>query len=181
MTKPEEQGIYGVIAEFDDPNAVVAAARQTYAAGFRRINAYSPYPVEELSEAIGFHKNMVPAAVFICGLLGCLGGLALQIWTSSIAYPLVVGGRPLISWPAFIPVTFECTILLAAFGAFVGNILMNRLPQPYHPVFNVPAFKRASVDRFFLCIKADDPKFNHSETRAFLESLGAKEVTDVDE
>ena len=181
MTKHEEQGLYGVIAEFDDPNAVVAAARQTYAAGFRRINAYSPYPIEELAEAIGFHKNMVARTVFVCGILGLLGGLSLQIWTSAIAYPIVVGGRPLISIPAFIPVTFECTILLAAFGAFLGNILMNRLPQPYHPVFNVPSFSRASIDRFFLCIKADDPKFSHADTRAFLMSLGAKEVTDVDQ
>ena len=180
MTKQEEQGIYGVIAEFDDPSAVVAAARQTYAAGFRRINAYSPYPIEELSEAIGFHKNMVSRVVFVCGLLGCLGGLALQIWTSAFDYPIVVGGRPLISVPAFIPITFECTILLAAFGAFFGNILMNQLPQPYHPVFNVPSFSRASSDRFFLCIKADDPKFSHSETRVFLQSLGAREVVDVD-
>jgi hypothetical protein len=180
MTKQEEQGIYGVMAEFDDPNAVVAAARKTYAAGYRRINAYSPYPVEELSEAIGFHKNMVPRTVFICGLLGCIGGFALQIWTNAITYPLNVGGRPLVSWPAMIPVAFECTILLAAFGAFLGNILMNRLPQPYHPVFNVPGFARASVDRFFLCIKSDDPKFNDAEARAFLASLGAKEVSDVE-
>jgi hypothetical protein len=180
MTQAEETGIYGVMAEFDDPNAVVAAARKTYAAGYRRINAYSPYPVEELSEAIGFHKNMVPRTVFICGLLGCIGGFALQIWTNAMAYPLNVGGRPLVSWPAMIPVAFECTILLAAFGAFLGNILMNRLPQPYHPVFNVPGFARASVDRFFLCIKSDDPKFNDAEARAFLASLGAKEVSDVE-
>lgn len=172
--------MYGVMAEFDDPNAVVAAARKTYAAGYRRINAYSPYPVEELSEAIGFHKNMVPRTVFICGLLGCIGGFALQFWTNAVTYPLNVGGRPLVSWPAMIPVAFECTILLAAFGAFLGNILMNRLPQPYHPVFNVPGFARASVDRFFLCIKSDDPKFNDAEARAFLASLGAKEVSDVE-
>jgi Protein of unknown function (DUF3341) len=180
MTKQEEQGIYGVMAEFDDPSAVVAAARQTYAAGFRRINAYSPYPIEELSDAIGFHKNLVPRVVFISGILGCIGGFALQIGTNAIAYPLNVGGRPLISWPAMIPVAFECTILLAAFGAFLGNILMNQLPQPYHPVFNVPGFARASVDRFFLCIKADDPKFQQVDAHTFLASLGAKEVTNVE-
>jgi len=180
MTKHEEQGIYGVMAEFDDPSAVVAAARQTHAAGYRRVNAYSPYPIEELWEAIGFHKNMVPRVVLICGFLGCIGGFALQIWTNAMAYPLNVGGRPLVSWPAMIPVAFECTILLASFGAFLGNIIMNGLPQPYHPVFNVPGFKRASVDRFFLCIEAGDPKFDQAGTRAFLESLGAREVTDVE-
>lgn len=180
MTKQEENGIYGLMAEFDDPSAIVAAAKLTRGAGYTRINAYSPYPVEELWEAIGFHKNAVSKVVFICGLLGALGGLGLQIWTSSIDYPLNVGGRPLISWPAFIPITFECTILLAAFGAFLGNIIMNRLPQPYHPVFNVPSFSRATTDRFFLCVKADDPKFDYGKTRSFLEGLGAKEVTDVE-
>jgi len=180
MTTQEEQGIYGLMAEFDDPSAVVAAARLTYGAGYRRINAYSPYPVEELMDAIGFRKNYVPLVVLICGILGGIGGFALEAWTSSIAYPINVGGRPLISIPAFIPITFECTILLAAFGAFFGNIIMNQLPQPYHPVFNVPSFSRASSDRFFLCVKADDPKFNYGETRSFLEGLGAKEVTDVE-
>jgi hypothetical protein len=181
MVKQEEPGIYGMIAEFDDPNAVVAAARQTYEAGYRRINAYSPYPIEELSEAIGYRSNYVPLTVLIFGLMGGLGGFALQAWTSAIDYPINVGGRPLISMPSFIPITFECTILLAALGAFVGMVLMNRLPQPYHPVFNVPAFSRASQDRFFLCVKADDPKFRAAETRAFLESLGAKSVSEVDE
>jgi hypothetical protein len=180
MTKQEEQGNYGLMAEFDDPSLIVAAARRTYEAGYRRINAYSPYPIEELAEAIGFRRNMVPLATLVCGLLGAAGGFALQYWTSAIAYPLNVGGRPLLSLPAFIPVTFECTILLASFGAFLGNLMMNRLPQPYHPVFNVPSFARASQDRYFLCVKSDDPKFNDAETRAFLESLGAKEVSNVE-
>ncbi|MGE0131151.1 MAG: DUF3341 domain-containing protein [Blastocatellales bacterium] len=180
MTKQEEQGTYGLMAEFDDPSLVVAAARRTYDAGYRRINAYSPYPIEELAEAIGFHHNLVPLVTLVGGVLGALGGFALQYWTSAIAYPLNVGGRPLLSLPAFIPVTFECTILLASFGAFVGNLLMNQLPQPYHPVFNVPSFARASQDRYFLCVKSDDPKFNDAETRAFLASLGAKEVSNVE-
>jgi hypothetical protein len=180
MMKQEESGIYGLMAEFDDPNAIVAAARRTHEAGYRRINAYSPYPVEELSEAIGFRRNFVPLTVLICGLLGALGGFALQSWTSAVDYPINVGGRPLISIPSFIPITFECTVLLASFGAFIGMLIMNRLPQPYHPVFNVPGFARATKDRFFLCIKADDPKFNAAETRAFLDSLGAKEVSDVE-
>lgn len=180
MTKQEEKGIYGLMAEFDDPSAIVAAAKLTYGAGYRRLNAYSPYPVEELMEAIGFHRNYVSLVVLVCGILGGLGGFGLLVWTSAVAYPLNVGGRPLISIPAFIPITFECVILLAAFGAFFGNIIMNRLPQPYHPVFNVPSFSRATSDRFFLCVKADDPKFNYGDTRAFLEGLGAKEVTDVE-
>lgn len=181
MTKPEEPGLYGLMAEFDDPTAVVMAARQTYSEGYRRINAYSPFAIEELSEAIGFHRDYVALAVLVCGILGAAGGLALQIWTAAYDYPINVGGRPYISLPAFIPITFECTVLLAAFGAFLGNLMMNRLPQPYHPVFNVPAFNRASQDRFFLCIKADDPKFNETETRAFLAGLGAKGVTNVEE
>ncbi|MBO0719296.1 MAG: DUF3341 domain-containing protein [Blastocatellia bacterium] len=181
MVKQGKPEMYGVIAEFDDPNAVVAAARRTFDAGYRRINAYSPYPIEELSEAIGYHRSYVPLVVLIGGILGGLGGFSLQAWVSAIAYPLNVGGRPLISTPAFIPITFECTVLVAALSAFVSMIIMNRLPQPYHPVFNVPAFDRASQDRFFLCIKADDPRFSATETRAFLEGLGARSVSEVDE
>jgi hypothetical protein len=181
MLKPEQSGLYGLIAEFDDPNTAVAAARRTYEEGYRRINAYSPYPIEELSEAIGYHRNFVPLAVLICGVLGGLGGFALQSWASAIEYPINVGGRPLISIPAFIPITFECVILMASIGAFIGMLLMNGLPRPYHPVFNVPAFSRATQDRFFVCVKADDPKFSENQTRAFLLSLGAKEVSNVDE
>jgi Protein of unknown function (DUF3341) len=180
MLKPEQPGLYGLMAEFDDPNVVVAAARRTYEEGYRRINAYSPYPIEELSEAIGYRRNYVPLVVLICGILGGLGGFALQSWVAAIQYPINVGGRPLISIPAFIPITFECTILLASIGSFIGMLLMNRLPQPYHPVFNVPAFSRATQDRFFVCVKADDPKFSEKKTRDFLQSLGAKEVSNVD-
>ncbi len=179
MTKPEEKGIYGVMAEFDDPNSAVAAARETYAAGYRRINAYSPYPVEELSEAIGFHKNWVAPVVFLSGLTGLLGGFVMIYWMTAIDYPLNVGGRPLLSLPVWIPILFECTVLLASLGALIGMLSMNKLPQPYHPVFNVPSFNRASTDRFFLCVKADDPKYSHDGTRAFLASLGAREVSDV--
>jgi len=168
------------MAEFDNPTVIVAAARRIHEDGYRRINAYSPYPIEELAEAIGYHRNLVPLIALIGGIVGGLGGFSLQYWTSAIAYPLNVGGRPLLSLPAFIPVTFECTILLASFSAFLGQLLMNRLPQPYHPTFNVPSFSRASQDRYFLCVRSDDPKFNEAETRAFLEGLGAKEVTHVE-
>ncbi|MBI1763144.1 MAG: DUF3341 domain-containing protein [Acidobacteria bacterium] len=179
MNKSEEKGIYGVIAEFDDPNSIVAAARKAYASGYRRLNAYSPYPIEELSEAIGFHKDRVAPVVFVSGLLGLIGGFTMIYWMTAIDYPLNVGGRPLLSLPAWIPIMFECTVLLAAFGAVIGMLAMNRLPQPYHPVFNVPSFNRASTDRFYLCVKADDPNYSHDGTRAFLASLGAREVNDV--
>ena len=179
-TKAGGEGNYGMMAEFDSPSAVVAAARQTHKAGYRRINAYSPFPIEELSEAIGFHRDYVALCTLICGVLGAVGGFMLQSWTSAIAYPINVGGRPLVSIPSFIPITFECTVLAAAFGAFIGNLLMNRLPQPYHPTFNVPGFLRASQDRFFLCVKSDDPMYNETRTRDFLEGLGAIEVSNVE-
>jgi hypothetical protein len=179
MTHKEEKGPYGLMAEFDDVNSAVAAARKVYAAGYRRINAYSPYPVEELSEAIGFHKNWVPAIVFIGGLTGCLAGFLLQYWTAAIDYPINVGGRPFLSLPAYIPIMFECTILFAAFSAVIGMLAMNGLPRPHHPVFNLPSFARATTDRFFVCIKSDDPKYSHEGTKAFLASLGAREVSDV--
>jgi ActD protein len=180
LAKAGGEGNYGLIAQFDSPSAIVAAARHTYAAGYRRINAYSPFPIEELSEAIGYHRDYVALCTLICGILGALGGFTLQYWTAAFDYPLNVGGRPLLSLPAFIPITFECTVLLAAFGAFIGSLLMNRLPQPYHPTFNVPAFNRASQDRFFLCVRSDDPKYNDARTRAFLEGLGAIEVSNVE-
>lgn len=144
------------------------------------MDAYSPYPVEELSEAIGFHRNRLPLLVLIGGIVGCVGGFSLCYWASAIAYPLNIGGRPLNSWPAFIPVTFECTILVAAFAAVFGMLALNGLPQPYHPVFNVERFELASRNHFFLCIEAKDPRFDTEATRAFLLSLGPSEVTDVE-
>lgn len=180
MKKQEEQGLYGVMGEFETPTAIVKAAHQTYEAGYRQVNAYTPFPVEELSEAIGFHRDRISLTVLVGGLLGAAGGFLLQYWTSAIDYPLNIGGRPLLSLPSFVPIIFESGVLLASFGAVIGMILMNRLPQPYHPVFNVPSFSRASRDRFYLCIKADDPKFSHAGAREFLLSLGAKEVTDVE-
>src|SRR5262245_54403208 len=180
LEKSEDGGSYGLMAEFDSPSAIVAGARRTYEAGYRRINAYSPFPIEQLSEAIGFHRDYVPLCTLICGILGGLGGFALQYGTAAFAYPINVGGRPLLSLPAFIPITFESTVLLAAFGAFIGNLLMNRLPQPYHPAFNVPSFARASQDRFFLCVKSDDPMYNDTRTRVFFDGLGAIEVSNVE-
>ena len=172
--------LYGLMAEFEDPTQAVKAARAAYEEGYRVMDAYSPYPVEELSEAIGFHRNRLPLLVLIGGIIGCVGGFALCYWASAIAYPLNVGGRPYNSWPAFIPVTFECTILVAAFAAVFGMLALNGLPQPYHPVFNVERFELASRNHFFLCIEAKDPKFDAEATRAFLESLGPSEVSDVE-
>jgi Protein of unknown function (DUF3341) len=171
--------LYGLMAEFEDPNDLVAGARRANQAGYRCMDAYSPLPIEGLHEALGGHHTKLPLIVLLGGLAGCIGGYALQWWAATVAYPVNIGGRPLHSWPAFIPVTFECTILVAALSAVLGMLALNGLPQPYHPVFNVPRFALASRNRFFLCIEAADPKFNLNETRAFLETLGPREVTTV--
>ncbi len=179
MAKPAT--VYGLMAEFDDPNALVAATTRAYREGYRRMDAYSPFPIEELHEALGGSHTRLPLIVLIGGILGCIGGYALQYWTQAIAYPINVGGRPYHSWPAFIPVTFECTILAAALSAVLGMVALNGLPMPYHPVFNVPRFALASRNRFFLCIEARDPKFDVERTRRFLETLEPREVTTVAE
>ncbi len=172
--------LYGVIAEFENPSDLVAAARRVYSVGYRRINGYSPYPIEELSEAIGFTKTSLPLIVFIGGLVGGIGGFLMQYYIEVIDYPINVGGKPYNSWPAFIPITFEMTVLVAAFSAVLGMLVLNKLPQPYHPVFNVPNFAMATRDRFFLAIEANDPKFDHAEVVELLKSLNAVEVNDVE-
>jgi hypothetical protein len=172
--------LYGIMAEFDNPSDLVAAARRTHEAGYRRINGYSPYPIEELSEAIGFTRTSLPLIVLIGGILGGLGGFFMQYWMEVIDYPLNVGGKPYNSWPAFIPITFECTVLVAAFSAVLGMLILNKLPQPYHPVFNAPNFALATRDKFFLVVEANDPKFKHDEAIAFMKSLEPVEVSDVE-
>jgi hypothetical protein len=172
--------LYGVIAEFENPSDLVAAARRVYSLGYRRINGYSPYPIEELSEAIGFTHTSLPLIVFIGGLVGGIGGFLMQYYIEVIDYPINVGGKPYNSWPAFIPITFEMTVLVAAFSAVLGMLMLNKLPQPYHPVFNVPNFAMATRDRFFLAIEANDPKFDHAEVVELLKSLNAVEVNDVE-
>ena len=176
-TKPG--ATYGLLAEFDDATSLVAAAANARDAGYRSMDAYSPFPIEELHHALGSHQTKLPLIVLIGGLVGCLGGYALQYWASVIAYPVNIGGKPLHSWPAFIPVTFECTILVAALSCVLGMLALNGLPQPYHPVFNVPRFALASRNRFFLCIEATDPKFDVEDTKRFLETLSPLEVTTV--
>jgi ActD protein len=172
--------LYGVMAEFENPTDLVAAAQKVYSLGYRRINGYSPYPIEELSEAIGFTKTSLPLIVFIGGLIGGLSGFFMQYWIEVIDYPINVGGKPTNSWPAFIPITFEMTVLFAAFSAVLGMLILNKLPQPYHPVFNLPNFALATRDRFFLAIEANDAKFNHAEVVDLLKSLNAVAVNDVE-
>ena len=149
--------IYGLMAEFDNPSALVAAAREAHAAGYRRMDAYTPFPVEELNEALGLGHTGVAALVLIGGITGALVGYLMQYYIAVIDYPLNIGGRPLHSWPAFVPVTFELTILCAGLFAVLGMLALNGLPMPHHPVFNAPRFALASRDRFFLCIEAADP------------------------
>ena len=175
----DDRPIYGLMAEFDDPTSILSAARKAYAEGYRSMDAFSPYPVHGLSEAIGFTRNQVPLLALVGGIVGGLGGFFMQYWISVIDYPLNVGGRPFNSWPMFIPITFECTILVAAFSAVLGMLALNGLPRPHHPVFNVDAFKMASQSRFFLCIESKDPQFDRYRTQRFLEELSGK-VTDVE-
>ena len=172
--------IYGLMAEFDNPEDLVAAAERACREGYRRMDAYTPFPVHGLSEALGVRRTRLPLLVLIGGIVGGISGFALQYYISVIDYPLNVGGRPYFSWPAFIPVTFEMTILLAAFAAVFGMLAVNGLPQPYHPVFNAPRFELASRTHFFLCIEATDPKFDLVEPRRFVESLNPNDVVEVE-
>ena len=171
--------LYGLMAEFDSPTALVEATEKARLAGYRKMDAYSPIPIHELSEALGLEPTRLPKLVLLGGILGGLGGYSLEYWTQAIAYPLNIGGRPFHSWPQFIPVTFETTVLGAALSAFIGMWALNKLPQPYHPVFNVPEFARASTDRFFLCIEAADPRFDREGTETFLQGLHPLGVTEV--
>jgi|ERR1043166_2413125 hypothetical protein len=179
-TTAAKDPLYGLMAEFADSDTLVAAAQQAFAAGFRRMDAYTPFPVHGLAEAIGFHRTYVPLIVLIGGIIGCIGGFFLQYFNAVIDYPINIGGRPLNSWPAFIPVTFETTILIAALSAVFSVIVLNKLPMPYHPVFNVDRFELASRSRFFLLIEARDPKFRVEETRQFLQGLGSQGVYEVE-
>ena len=176
-----QKPLYGLMAEFDDVTSLVNAAKRTQAEGYRRFDSFTPFPVHELFEAIDAHDRRLPLVVLLAGITGCLAGFGLCYWVSAIAYPLNIGGRPLNSWPSFIPVTFEVTILLASFTAVLSMLGLNGLPMPYHPVFNVKRFaEHASLDGFFLAIEAEDSKFDRENTRAFLQELGATEINDID-
>ena len=172
--------IWGLMAEFDTPADLVRACRAAREAGYRRMDAYTPFPIEAVFDALGLHRNAMPIIVLCGGILGGLGGYLLCYWTSAIDYPLIVGGRPFNSVPSFVPVTFECTILGAALAAVLGMLGLNGLPMPYHPVFNVDRFELASRNRFFLCIESGDPKFDREGTRRLLESIEAQGVYEVE-
>ena len=163
--------IYGLMAEFETAHALVEAARRAHHEGYRRMDAYSPVPIEELHDALHMHDNRLPKLVLAGGILGGLGGYGLQYYVATIAYPLNIGGRPLHSWPMFIPVTFETTILAAALTAVLGMLALNGLPMPYHPTFNVERFALASRDRFFIVVEATDPLFDREKTAEFLRSV----------
>jgi len=171
--------VYGLLAEFDTPDALVAAAKRVYAEGYRRIDTFSPFPIEEAWEAIGHHDRRLSAIVLAGGLAGLLTGVGLQEWVHQIAYPVNIAGKPLNSWPQFVPVTFELTILFASLAAVLGMIVLNGLPMPYHPVFNVARFDRASRDKFFLLIESIDPNFDRRRTLEFLRGLNASEINEV--
>ena len=172
--------LYGLLAEFDSPEALLEAANRTHQAGYTKIDAFTPFPIEGLADAIGFHKTNVPLIVLIGGLIGCTGGWLLQFYPNVIGYPLNIGGRPHYSWPSFVPIMFEMTILCAALSAVFGMLALNGLPTPYHPVFKVAQFALASRSQFFLCIKARDPKFQYQKTREFLAGLNVRGVFDIE-
>jgi Protein of unknown function (DUF3341) len=178
MSEPRSR-LFGVMGEFSTPEDLLAATKKAREAGYKHVEAYTPFPIEGLAEAVGFRWTAVPLLTLMGGIGGGLTGFGLQYWVAAITYPLNIGGRPLNSWPAFIPVTFELTVLGASIFAVVGMLALNKLPQPYHPVFSVDRFSQASTDKFFLCIEARDPKFNLAETSKFLQNLHAEHVNEV--
>ena len=173
--------LHGILAMFEDPAQVVEAIHRTREEGYSEYDTFSPYPVEEFAEAQGEHHSWLPWLVLLGGVVGALTGWALQYITSTEVYPMNIGGRPYNSWPAFIVVIFECTILFAAFTAVFGMLALNGLPAPHHPLFGVESFKRATQDRYFLYIESKDPKFDAVRTRSFLESLSPSEVSAVED
>jgi hypothetical protein len=180
MTAPAtaKPPIYGYLAEFEEPDRLLDAARKVKAAGYDVVEAYSPLPLHGLADILGW-SNRLPAIVFVGGLVGACVGFGLQYWVSVIEYPVIVGGKPFNSWPAFVVPTFECTILFAAISAVLGMFWLNGLPQPYHPVFNVARFVEASRDRFFLMILSRDPRFDMDGTKEFLSGLKPTSLEEV--
>jgi hypothetical protein len=180
-TKFMDKKIYGLLAEFDTPTELVAAAERVRDAGYKKTDAFSPFPLHEIDEALGIKRSILPFMVLGGGIVGLLTGLGLQYFVHVLEYPILVGGRPFFSLPSFIPASFELTILLASFTAVFGMILLNGLPQPYHPVFNVPRFALATREKFFLLIERKDANFDYEKTKSFMQSLNPQEVFDVEE
>jgi hypothetical protein len=178
-TASEEKALYGLMAEFEEHDQLLEAAKRAYAAGYREMDAYSPFPIEGLAEALGHESSPVPLFTLLGGIAGGLGGYFMEWYSMARLYPINVGGRPHNSWPNFIPVTFELTVLIASLSALIAMLVLNRLPQPHHPVFNLPAFARASIDRFFLCIETEDRQFERAGTGRFLETLKPVKVSEV--
>ena len=172
--------LHGLMAEFATPTALVAAANRARLAGYQKMDAYSPIPIEELSEALGMRRSRLPMIVLAGGILGGLAGYGLEYWSQVIEWPMNIGGRPFHSWPSFLPITFECTVLGAALACVLGMLALNGLPTPYHPLFNVPRFALSSRDRFFLCIMSRDPLFDRDRTRRFLERFTPRSLAEVD-
>ena len=174
----KEEGLYGLAAEFESDAQLMHAAEEAYGRGYRKMDGYTPFPIAGLAEALG-KRNRIPLLVLCSGILGGCSAYFMEWFASVISYPINIGGRPLHSWPSFIPITFELTVLGASLTAFFFSLGLSGLPQPYHPMFNLPAFERASQDRFFLCIEAEDTLFDAGATREFLQSLKPLTVSEV--
>lgn len=173
------RGLYGITAEFDSPSALVAATRAAHDKGYRKLDAYSPFPIEELNDVLHLHRNRLPLIVLLGGITGGITAYLMQYYITVWDFPINIGGRPLHSWPSYIIITFELTVLFAAISCVLGLLALCGLPMPYHPMFNVPRFASASRNQFFLCIEAADPMFDPTRTSEFLESLEPKEVSEV--
>lgn len=179
MNKALPPSIYGLVASYDTPEALLRAAERVRDAGYTHTDALTPFPVHGIVDALGIKKSKMSALVFAGAAAGCLAGFGLQYWVSVITYPHIVSGRPLFSWPNFIPVIFECTVLFAGLTAFVGMLVRNNLPRPYHPVFAAPLVEDATTSKFVIVIEATDPRFNLDETRRLLQQSGAEHVAEA--
>jgi Protein of unknown function (DUF3341) len=172
--------LYGLVAEFNDPEDLIDAANKVRKAGYTAVEAYTPYPVDGLDDAVGHKPTRLGWVVFWMGVLGCLTGFFMQLYSNAVFYPLNIGGKPYNSWPNFVVITFECTIIFSCFTAGLFMLGRNGLPRPYHSIFNTPNFEHASRDKFFLCVESKDSKFDLGKTKKFMDGLGANQVSEVE-